>query len=130
MAATPIKAGRPGQGKLHPGYCWPIDGDQDEIAVPFAASRAQAVVREALGKCCGVLVTAGSLVYERFAQTVNRVVQAQCWSHTRRHFVDAERAAPPLVAQARERRGSFSKAEALRRERGLEAAAQLAHRGA
>lgn len=44
MDETPIKAGRQGKGKLHTGYFWPIYGDQDEIAVPFAASRAQAVV--------------------------------------------------------------------------------------
>jgi transposase len=70
MDETPVKAGRHGKGKLHTGYFWPLYGDQDEIAFPFAASRAQSVVREALGKFCGVLLTDGYIVYERFAQTV------------------------------------------------------------
>src|SRR5262245_21268793 len=59
MDETPIKAGRREKGKLHKGYLWPLYGDKDEVAFPFAASRAQAVVREALGKFCGVLLTAG-----------------------------------------------------------------------
>jgi transposase len=75
---TPIKAGRREKGNLHTGYFWPVYGDQDELACPFAASRAGAVVREALGQFCGVLVTDGYQVYERFAQTVNRLVHAQC----------------------------------------------------
>jgi transposase len=129
MDETPIKAGRQGQGKLHTGYFWPIYGDQDEVAFPFAASRAQAVVREALGNFCGILVTDGYIVYDRFVQTVNRLVHAQCWSHTRRHFVDAERAEPRLVAEALERIGAFYKEEASIRARGLEAEAKLAHRG-
>jgi transposase len=129
MDETPIKAGRHGKGKLHTGYFWPLYGDQDEIAFPFAASRAQAVVREALGKFCGILLTDGYIVYERFAQTVNRLVHAQCWSHTRRHFVDAEQAEPQLVAEALDRIGAFYKEEAYIRAHGLEAEAKLAHRG-
>jgi transposase len=129
MDETPIKAGRRVQGKLHTGYFWPIYGEQDEIAFPCAASRAQSVVREALGKFCGILLTDGYIVYERFAQTVNRLVHAQCWSHTRRHFIDAERAEPRLVAEALDRIRAFYKEEAVIRERGLEADAKLAHRG-
>src|SRR5215475_4924577 len=64
MDETPLKAGRREKGKLHTGYLWPIYGDQDEIAFPFAASRAQVVVREALGTFCGVLLTDGYSVYE------------------------------------------------------------------
>lgn len=129
MDETPIKAGRQGQGKLHTGYFWPIYGDQDEVAFPFAASRAQAVVREALGKFCGILLTDGYIVYDRFVQTVNRLVHAQCWSHTRRRFVEAERTEPTLVAEALARIGAFYEEEAYIREHGLEAEAKLAHRG-
>ncbi len=89
-------------GKLETGYFWPLYGDQDEVAFPFAASRAGAVGREVLGSCWGVLLTDGYVVYDRFAQRVNRLVHAQCWSHTSRHFVDAEGAEPALVAQALE----------------------------
>jgi transposase len=129
MDETPIKAGRREKGKLHTGYFWPVYGDQDEIAFPFAASRAGAVVREALGSFCGVLLTDGYTVYERFAQTVNRLVHAQCWAHTRRRFVDAERAEPALVRQALDRIGHLYEHEAHIRQHGLEAEATLAYRG-
>ena len=59
MDETPIKAGRRGKGQLHTGYFWPVYGDQEEIACPFAASRAGSVVREAVGNCWGVLVPEG-----------------------------------------------------------------------
>src|SRR5215831_2359000 len=129
MDETPIKAGRRERGKLHTGYFWPVYGDQEEIAFPFAASRASAVVREALGQFCGVLVTDGYQVYERFAQTVNRLVHAQCWAHTRRRFVDAERAEPALVRQALDHIGKLYEHEAALRQRGLEAESKLAYRG-
>jgi transposase len=77
MDETPLKAGRREQGKLHRGYLWPIYGDQDEVAFPFSASRAQAVVREALGNFCGVLLTDGYTVYERFAQKTTAILHAQ-----------------------------------------------------
>jgi transposase len=129
MDETPVKAGRREKGKLHTGYFWPIYGDQDEIAFPFAASRAGAVVREALGSFCGVLLTDGYIVYDRFAQTVNRLVHAQCWSHTRRRFVAAERAEPALVRQALDRIGKLYEHEAHIRHHDLEAEATLAYRG-
>ncbi len=128
MDKTPIKAGRRDKGQLHTGYFWPVYGDREEIAFPFAASRAGSAVREALGKFCGVLLTEGYVVYERFAQTVNRLVHAQCWSHTRRHFVDAERAEPRLVTEALDRIGRLYEHEAYVRHRGLEAEAKLAYR--
>jgi transposase len=129
MDETPVKAGRRVKGKLHKGYFWPIYGDQDEVAFPFAASRAQAVVREALGKFCGVLLTDGYIVYELFTQQVTRLVHAQCWSHTRRQFVDAERAEPRFVAEALDRIAAFYREEAYIRTHGLAAEAKLAHRG-
>ena len=123
------KPGGASKGKLHTGYFWPLYGDQDEVAFPFAASRAQAVVREALGKFCGVLLTDGYIVYERFAQKVQSLVHAQCWSHTRRQFVEAQRAEPRLVAEALDRIAGFYREEAYIREQGLAAEAKLAHRG-
>src|SRR5215510_1222220 len=128
MDETPIKAGHKRKGKLETGYFWPLYGDRDEVAFPFAASRAGAVVREALGNFCGVLLTDGYVVYERFAQRVNRLVHAQCWSHTRRQFIEAEPAEPTLVAQGLDRIGEVYKHEALLRQRGLEAEAKLAYR--
>src|SRR6267142_309205 len=129
MDETGVKAGRREKGKLHQGYFWPLYGDKDEVAFPFAASRGQVVVREALGQFCGVLLTDGYIVYERFAQTVKSLVHAQCWSHTRRQFVDAERAEPQLVAAALDHIEGFYREEAVIREHGLAAEAKLAHRG-
>jgi transposase len=129
MDETGVKAGRREKGKLHQGYFWPLYGDKDEVAFPFAASRAQAVVREALGKFCGVLLTDGYIVYERFALKVSDLVHAQCWSHTRRQFEKAQRAEPRLVAAALDHIEGFYREEAYIGEHGLDAEAKLAHRG-
>jgi hypothetical protein len=129
MDETPLKAGRREKGNLHKGYFWPIYGDQAEVAFPFAASRAPAVVREALGKFCGVLLTEGYIVYKLFAQKVSHLVHAQCWSHARRQFVDAARAEPRLVTEALDHLEGFYREEAVIREPGLTAEAKLAHRG-
>jgi len=129
MEETPLKAGRREKGKLHTGYLWPLYGDKEEVAFPFAASRAQAVVREAVGKFCGVLLTEGYLVYERFALKGPELVHAQCWSHTRRQFVDAQRAEPRLVAEVLDHLEGFYREEAVIRTQGLAAEAKLTHRG-
>jgi transposase len=129
MDETGVKAGRASKGKLHTGYFWPLYGDKDEVAFPFAASRAQAVVREALGKFCGVLLTDGYIVYRLFAQTVQGIVQAQCWSHTRRQFVDIAGVEPRLVAIALDHIEGFYREEAEIRKRGLVGEAKLAYRG-
>lgn len=128
MDETPIKAGRRVKGKLQTGYFWPLYGEQDEVAFPFAASRAHSVVREVLGTFCGVLLTDGYAAYDRFAQTVNRLVHAQCWSHTRRGFVDAERAEPTLVARALDYIGTLYEQEAFIRQQGLAEEAKLEYR--
>jgi transposase len=129
MDETPLNAGRREQGKLHRGYLWPIYGDQDEVAFPFSASRGQAVVREALGKFCGVLLTDGYSVYERFAQKTTAILHAQCWAHTRRQFEKAQGAEPRLVAMALDQIGKLYQEEAKIRELGVEGVAKLAHRG-
>jgi transposase len=112
MEETPRKAGRREEGKLPKGYFWPLYGDKDEVAFPFTAARAQAGVREALGKFCGVLLTDGDIVYERFALRVKSLVPAQWWSHTRRQFVDAQRAEPRLGAAALDHIEGFYREEA------------------
>jgi transposase len=129
MDETPLKAGRREKGKLHRGYLWPIYGDQDEIAFPFSASRAQAVVREALGAFCGVLLTDGYSAYERFTQKTTAILHALCWSHTRRQFEKAQGAEPRFVAVALERIAPLYKEEAKIRALGLDGVTKLAHRG-
>ncbi len=77
MDETPIKAGRkkrspPHRGKMKTGYFWPLYGDRDEIAFPFANTRGKIVVQNMLKNYGGVLLTDGYDVYERYAVTVNR----------------------------------------------------------
>lgn len=128
MDETPIKAGHKSRGKLQTGYFWPIYGDRDEIAFPFAPTRAEQVVRDALGSFCGTLLTDGYKVYDRFAHSMQEVVHAQCWAHTRRKFVDAQMAEPSLAAQALQQIGVLYAVEARGREHHETAAAKLQHR--
>jgi transposase len=87
------------------------------------------VVREAARQFCGILLTEGYQVYDRFAPTVKGLVHAQCWRHTRRHFVDAARAEPALVTEALNRIGKRSAQEASLPHQGFDAEATLAYRG-
>jgi hypothetical protein len=130
MDETPIKAGHKSKGKLQTGYFWPLYGDQDEIAFPFATTRAERVVREVLGSFCGVLVTDGYKVYDRFVHSREAIVHAQCWAHTRRGFTEAQTVEPGLVAQALEQIGVLYALEAQGREQRLTADAKLRHRRA
>lgn len=102
MDETPIMAGRkmrdpPHRGKMKRAYFWPIYGDRDEIAFPFATTRASAVVKEALKDYAGKLLTDGYRVYDVYAKTSDRITHAQCWSHARRYFENAEPSDPKRV---------------------------------
>jgi transposase len=88
------------------------------------------VVREALGTFCGVLLTDGYSVYERFTQKVTSICHAPCWSHTRRQFEKAQGAEPRLVSTALDQIAKLYKEEAKIRELGVDGVAKLAHRGA
>ena len=101
MDETPIKAGRANKrARMKTGYFWPIYGEAREIAFPFSPSRSASVVREVLRDFCGVLLSDGYKAYDSYANEVNALVHAQCWSHTRRRFVEAEGVEPKLVAGA------------------------------
>ncbi len=100
MDETPIKAGRKRQGKMNTGYFWPVHGDRAEIVFPFSNSRSGTFIQEVLGDYRGVLLTDGYSAYEAYARRINDVVHAQCWSHSRRHFLKAEGIEPELTATA------------------------------
>jgi transposase len=85
-------------------------------------------VREVLGSFCGVLVTDGYKVYDRFARSMQEIVHAQCWAHARRKFVEAQAAEPQLVAQALEQIGMLYALEAQGREQRLTEDAKLRQR--
>ena len=112
MDETPIRAGHGKPGKMGKGYFWPIYGDGDEVAFPFAMTRSKAFVVETLKSFGGVLLTDGYEVYTRYAAAVNEVTQARCWSHTRRKFEEALASGPELCGEALERIGRMYAFEA------------------
>jgi transposase len=133
MDETPIKAGRkekppPERGEMKTAYFWPIYGDRDEIAFPFATTRGSAVVREALKGYVGVLLSDGYEVYDRYAKAVNGIVHAQCWSHTRRHFVKAESAEPARAREVLETIGDLYDTDAAIRGKSLSPEKALVYR--
>lgn len=133
MDETPIKAGRVKQngrkpGKMKTGYFWPVYGDRDEIVFPFSPSRAYGVVQELLGPYEGVLLTDGYEAYDRYAAQREKVVQAHCWSHCRRYFVESESIEPELSKKALDLIGEFYQHEAKLRKQGLENDAKLEFR--
>jgi transposase len=102
MDETPIRAGRKQgkPGKMKTGHFWPLYGERDEVAFPFAPTRAHAQVEALLGDFHGTLVSDGYEAYERFRARHAQVVHALCWAHARRQFVKAEAVEPVRVEQA------------------------------
>jgi transposase len=119
MDETPIRAGRKSKGKMKRGYFWPVYGDQDEIIFPFSPSRGPELVEQLLKEYCGVLLTDGYSVYERFAKRFDEVVHAQCWSHTRRKFTEAEAIEPDKAGAILDLIKKLYEHEKVIRERGL-----------
>jgi transposase len=134
MDETPIKAGRkdrppPQRGAMRTGYFWPIYGDRDEIAFPFATTRGSEVVREVLKEFGGVLLSDGYKVYECFVARVSGIVHAQCWSHMRRRFEEAESSEPGRCGKALEMIGELYHCEKKMREKVLLPEKVLVYRG-
>ena len=99
---TPIKAGLSGKGKMHQGYFWPVMGERQEICFPYAATRGTMHIEEVLGKLQPgtVLLSDGYAAYARFQKENEGLIAAQCWSHSRREFVKAEKHEPERVSEA------------------------------
>ncbi len=95
---SPTPAGRAG-GRMKTGYFWALYGDQDEVGFLFSPTRARRVLDEALAPYSGVLLCDGYSAYESFAQARADVSLAQCWSHTRRNFLEAEQIEPLKTAR-------------------------------
>lgn len=102
MDETPIKAARKEPGKMGTGYFWPVYGEQDEVVFPFFNNRGAKNVEAILKNYSGVLLTDGYAAYDKYAATVNTVVQAHCWAHTRRMFLKAEDSEPERTKTALE----------------------------
>jgi transposase len=128
MDETPIKAGRSGPGKMKQGYYWPVFGDQNELAFPFATSRGHQHAVDILGKYCGTLISDDYGAYEAYAAKRDEVTRASCWAHVRRKFVEAEGVEPERVARALEWIRSIYRIEEEIREEKLDGEAKLARR--
>lgn len=130
MDETPIRAGRKKgkPGKMKTAYFWPVYGDRDEVAFPFAPTRAHPHVEAILGDFHGTLVSDGYEAYERFEGKRKQVVHALCWAHTRRQFVKAEDVEPQRVEAALEQIRALYAVEREIAERTLSGEAKLALR--
>jgi transposase len=130
MDETPIRAGRRKgpPGKMKTGYFWPVYGDRDEVAFPFAPTRAHSQVEAILGEFRGTLVSDGYEAYARFREKSQEVVHALCWAHARRKFVKAEAVEPARVERALSRIRALYEVEREIAERNLVGEAKLATR--
>jgi len=102
MDETPIKAGQAGPGKLKKAFFWPVYGERDEICFPFFPSREINHVEAALGLTPAeraVLLSDGYHAYAHYA-TKTGITHAQCWTHTRRNFFEAQTVEPEAASQA------------------------------
>jgi transposase len=130
MDETPIKAGRTGKGKMKQAYFWPVYGDRDEICFAYYPSRAGVHVRTALGlrhSEDAVLLTDGYAAYDSYAKKLG-LTHAQCWSHSRRGFFEAQAADPQAVDEALKQIGILYDLEEEIRERKLTGQAKRLHR--
>lgn len=128
MDETPVKVGYKSKGKMHKGYFWPVYGEQDEVIFPYADTRSADVVREVLKGHGGVLISDGYAAYDKYAASVDNIILAQCWAHTRRNFFEAQGSEPKLAAEALERIGVFYENEEKIRKRHLEGLKKLEFR--
>jgi transposase len=130
MDETPIKAGRAGPGKMKAAYFWPVYGEHDEVCFPFFESRRAEHVAQALGlkpAQGAVLLSDGYSAYAHYAAKTG-ITHAQCWSHTRRKFFEAQDAEPQAAAQALGMIGALYEVETRIREKKLVAARKLDYR--
>jgi transposase len=130
MDETPIKAGRAGPGKMKATYFWPIYGEHDEVCFPHFESRRHEHVEQALGLNVvpgGVLLTDGYAAYERYASKTG-ITHAQCWTHSRRGFFEAQDAEPALAAEALRQIGALYEIEDEIRTQNLTGENKRVHR--
>ena len=118
---TPIKAGRKKKGKMRTAYFWPVMAGE-EIVFLYFNSREHRHVFEALGATPddgSVIVSDGYAAYKEYAKTTG-ILNAQCWTHSRREFIKAEELEPALVKEALELLRPLYRFEKEIKQQGLE----------
>ena len=129
MDETPIKAGRAGKGKLKQGWFWPLYGEEHEVVFTYAASRGRQHIEATLkNRFEGTLLSDGYAAYARYAAQCEGITHAQCWTHTRRQFVDAEAQEPQAVADALSLIGELYRLDAELQMKNLSDDKQREHR--
>lgn len=109
MDETPIKAGHQGRagpqkGKMKSGWFWPLYGDADEVVFTYSNSRGRAHIEQVLNdQFSGTLISDGYAAYARYAATQQDITHAQCWVHSRRYFVEAQKDHPERATEALQR---------------------------
>ena len=127
MDETSVKAGRVAPGQMRTAYFWPVYGEADEIVFHYAPSRAHKHVEAFLGDFKGTLLSDGYAAYAAYARQ-RGIVHAQCWSHSRRNYVDAKESEPEAVAEALSLMGVLYAHEKTIRKKKLDGPAKLAYR--
>lgn len=125
---TPIKAGRKEKGKMRLCWYWPIYGLDDEVVFTFSRSRGHQHLFTTLNGYDGTILSDGHSAYSAYAKAVKGTVHAQCWTHSRREFVKAEKHEPEAVAEALELIGALYLVEAHIRKKKMDLADTLACR--
>jgi transposase len=87
---TPTPVGR-SKGKTGRGYFWVFFGDKGEVYFHFSPSRARKVLDDELSEFSGKLLCDGYAAYESYVGLTEGAILCQCWSHTRREFLKAEK---------------------------------------
>jgi transposase len=130
MDETPIKAGREKKGKMQTAYFWPVMGGNKEIAFLFFESREHRHVFEALGATPedgSVIVSDGYGAYKAYAKATD-TLNGQCWTHSRREFIKAEKSEPEKVKEALDLMRPLWAVEKEIKEQGLEGEAKQLYR--
>ncbi len=76
------------RGKNHQGYLWQYGTPGGGVVFDFRMNRGREGPKQFLGHFEGILQTDDYIAYER-GLGGPKMVHACCWSHARRHFVDA-----------------------------------------
>jgi transposase len=106
MDETPIKAGHQGRagpqkGKMKSGWFWPLYGDADEVVFTYSNSRGRLHIEQVLNdQFSGTLISDGYAAYARYAEAQEGITHAQCWVHSRRYFIDAQKDHPEKATEA------------------------------